>query len=257
MENGTQDNQEATRQEITPKPRSKKYRPHITSLPQLTASRILFRKFVRVLLQFLNWLFVNLEIKGLENFPDGPAVAVANHLGDADPIVGWAHVPRIDAETIIKSEIRDIPILGILLDAYGVIWVHRGLPDRQMIRTSLQGLEEGRMIGIAPEGRESLTGSLEEGMNGAAYLALKANVPLVPITITGTENKIVYRNLKKLRRTNVTLTIGRPFTLTHGVDRRKTLAEGTSQIMYTLASQLPPRYQGVYTITKGDQDGSG
>ena len=141
------------------------------------------------LARLLAWIFTKVEIQGLENFPSqGPAIIVANHLGDADFVLGIAFTPR-PPEVLAKAELYNFPVLGKLMELYGVIWVHRGQPDRRALRASLQGLAEGRLISLAPEGRESLTGGLEEGTNGAAYLALKANAPILPVTFTNTENE--------------------------------------------------------------------
>jgi 1-acyl-sn-glycerol-3-phosphate acyltransferase len=149
-------------------------------------------------------------------------------------------------ETFVKSELRDYPILGQLLEAYGVIWIHRGRPDRRALRAALQALKEGRMLGIAPEGRESLSGALEEGTNGAAYLALKADVPILPVTFTGTENRHIFPNMKRLRRSSVSITIGKLFRLLPCEDFRTSISIGTETIMRKLASQLPMEYRGVY-----------
>jgi 1-acyl-sn-glycerol-3-phosphate acyltransferase len=228
------------------KPVSEKVRPEITRLPRLTSSRRLFRNFLRWFLLLLVKLCLRIQVIGLENIPeDGPVITVSNHLGDFDAIIGFAFAPR-HTDAFVKSELYDIPILGKVLDAYGVIWLHRGQPDRRAIRAALQGLREGRIITIAPEGRESLTGALEEGTNGAAYLAWKANVPIQPATVTSTENKRIIKNLSRLRRTDVTLTVGPIFYINHYPDRRTTINQGTLQIMETLAAQLPPQYRGVY-----------
>jgi len=191
-------------------------------------------------------------VSGLENFPEkGPALVVTNHLGDPDIVFGLAFLP-VFPEALAKIELYDLPILGPVMHALGVIWVHRGQPDRRAIRAALEGLQAGRFLGIAPEGRESLTGALEPGTEGAAFLALKAGVPvpIVPITITGTEHRRVENSLKKLRRTPVTLTIGKPFVLPLQADRREMIREGARLIMETLARQLPPEYRGVYRVLR-------
>jgi 1-acyl-sn-glycerol-3-phosphate acyltransferase len=123
-----------------------------------------------------------------------------------------------------------------------------GSSYRHVLRAALDGLAEGRFVAIAPEGRESLTGALEQGMDGAAYLALKSNALLLPATFTGTENRRIFDNLKHLRRTAVTTTMGKPFRLENTGNWRKDIAQGTLAIMDTLASQLPPEYRGVYQI---------
>jgi 1-acyl-sn-glycerol-3-phosphate acyltransferase len=152
--------------------------------------------------------------------------------------------PSIDS--LSKSELRDFPVLGWIMEAYGVIWVHRGLPDRRALQMAIQGLREGRILAIAPEGRESLTGALEEGTGGAAYLALKTHVPIIPITITGTENQRIYGNLKHFRRSSISVTIGPTFYLEAIPNRREAIRQGTQTIMYKLSQQLPLEYRGVY-----------
>jgi 1-acyl-sn-glycerol-3-phosphate acyltransferase len=91
-----------------------------------------------------------------------------------------------------------------------------------------------------------LTGSLEEGTDGAAYIALTNDVPIIPITFTGTENKRIFNNLKQLKKTDVTVTIGPTFRLEKHEDRHKSIENGTQQIMNTLARQLPEDYRGYY-----------
>ncbi len=185
-------------------------------------------------------------MRGLDNLPSrGPALIVSNHLGDADVVVGIAITP-VMVDTLAKAELYDFPILGWLMDTYGVIWVHRGRADRSALRACLDGLSEGRMIAIAPEGRESVTGELEAGVGGAAYLALKSSAPVIPVTFTGTQNKRVLDNIKYFRRTKITLTVGSPFKLKQLSDFRDSVRLGTETIMKALARQLPADYRGVY-----------
>jgi 1-acyl-sn-glycerol-3-phosphate acyltransferase len=182
----------------------------------------------------------------LENFPrHGAAIVVVNHLGDADAALALAFFPR-ECDLLGKAELHDFPLLGWIMDAYGVVWVHRGQPDRRALRSVLEGLKSGRIFAIAPEGRESLTGGLEEGTHGAAYLVFKAGVPVLPVTVTGTANREIYPALKRLRRPPVSLTIGPAFHMEKLPEWRQSIEAGTHKIMTTLAGQLPPEYQGIY-----------
>ena len=180
---------------------------------------------------------------------------VSNHLGDADGVVGLAFA-KMPFDLLGKIELYDFPVVGKLMDWYGTIWVHRGRPDRRALTVALKGLAEGRMVAIAPEGRESLSGALEQATDGAAYIALKADVPILPVVLTGTENSRVYRNLKKFQRTQVTITAGPPIKLKRTGNRRVDIAEGTQTIMKTLAKMLPPEYQGVYRYIKEEDHDS-
>lgn len=229
-----------------PKPRTEEIRTEITRLPEITFGRRIARLLWRWVSILLVRLFTRPRAQGLENFPEnGPALIVVNHLGDADAILGLAFFPKL-IDTTAKADLYDFPVLGALMDAYGVIWLHRGQADRRALRACLQGLEEGRLIGIAPEGRESLTGGLEPGTQGAAYLAYRSGAPLVPVTFTGTRNVQILGNLRRLRRSDVSLTVGKPFDIPIRGDRKEILREGTELVMRTLAAQLPEEYRGVY-----------
>ena len=241
---------------IPPKPQSESYRPELVFLPPLGIWRRCFRWILKFLVYLLVKILIRIEVEGREKLPkEGPILFVSNHLGDADGVIGLA-LGRVPFDILGKIELFDFPVAGAIMHAYGMIWVHRGKPDRRAIRAVLNGLAEGRMVAIAPEGRESLSGALEEGTSGAAYLALKADVPLQPIVFTGTENQKIYGNLRKFRRTPVTVTIGEPFRLDRKGSLHQAVEEGTRAIMITLARMLPPEYQGVYrdVLEQGNSD---
>ncbi len=231
---------------LPPKPISNIWRPELVRLPKLTLARRLMRVFARELMKLLTNLCLRLEVEGAEYLADkGPLIIAINHLGDADAAVLLSSLPA-PPDAIGKIELYDLPVLGRLLDWYGIIWLHRGLPDKRALRAALDGLREGRIILIAPEGRYTLVGGLEEGRGGAAFLAYKAGVPVLPVVMTGTENPHVYGNLRRRRRADVTLRIGKPFKLVNHADRQSAMREGTQQIMKALADLLPPEYRGAY-----------
>lgn len=231
-----------------PKPITDVWRPDLVRLAPLTFPRRLFRLFAKRLAQLLTLLLLRAKVQGLENFPlRGPALIVFNHLGDADTVLILAALPfKSPAEGIGKIELNDHWFVGPLFRAYGIIWVHRGRPDRKALRAALDGLAEGRMVVLAPEGRQSVIGGLEEGNAGAAFLAVKSGAVIVPVALTGTENPGVYGHLRRLRRAPVTLTVGKPFFLQEQADRQTMLQEGTRQIMESIAQLLPEAYRGTY-----------
>ncbi|HLO29061.1 MAG TPA: lysophospholipid acyltransferase family protein [Anaerolineales bacterium] len=241
-----------------PKPITEIWRPDLVALPRLSFARRLFRTFLWGLTRLLALATMRITVTGLENFPKhGPALIVFNHLGDPDVVLLMAALPFTTIEGIGKIELYDHWFVGPLFRAYGIIWIHRGQPDRRALRAALDALAEGRMVTIAPEGRQSVIGGLEEGNEGAAFLALKSGAPVVPIGITGTEHKHIYGYLKRWRRAPITLSVGKPFFLsTPGkqvesedpsrTKSQKKIREGTYQIMLSLASLLPESYRGQY-----------
>ncbi|MFU8771943.1 MAG: lysophospholipid acyltransferase family protein, partial [Anaerolineales bacterium] len=145
------------------KPKSEVIQAHLTRFPRRVWWRRLIRGLSKWLARLLIWIFLRIEKSGLENIPQsGPALIVSNHLGDADFVLLVALGPR-PIEAVGKIELYDLPILGKFLDTYGIIWVHRGQADRRAIRAVLNAFKEQCLVAIAPEGRESISGSLEEG----------------------------------------------------------------------------------------------
>ena len=201
---------------------------------------------MRGLAKLLLLVTTRTTITGLENFPKkGPALIVINHLGDADAVLMAASAPAM-IEGMGKIELYEHWFVGPLFRAYGVIWVHRGRPDRKAIRAALDGLAEGRMVALAPEGRQEVAGGLEEGTEGAAFLAMKSGAVIVPVAMTGTENENIYGHIKRWMRARVMLSVGKPFFIREQADRPKMMRDGTRQIMESLASLLPESYRGIY-----------
>ena len=234
---------------LPPKPITDVWRPDLVALPRLTFARRAFRVFIRAAAKLLAFFTMRATVTGLENFPKhGPALIVINHLGDADAVLVMATLP-ITIEGMGKIELNDHWFVGPVFRAYGVIWVHRGRPDRKALRAALDGLAEGRMVALAPEGRQSLIGGLEDGNEGAAFLALKSGAPIIPIALTGTGNQNIYSHMKRLKRAPVTLSVGKPFVLFpkgKQINRQDMMREGTRQIMESLAVLLPEAYRGKY-----------
>ena len=238
-----------------PKPITDIWRPDLVGLARLTLARRLFRGFLRGVAKLLTGVLLRARVSGLENFPPhGPALIVFNHLGDADAVLMMAKLPyRSPAEGIGKIELNDHWLVGPIFRAYGIIWVHRGMPDRKALRAALEALAEGRMVTLAPEGRQSVIGGLEDGNPGAAFLALKSGAPVVPVGLTGTENSNVFGHLKRWKRAPVSLTVGKPFYLKvqaeggeAGTKSQRAMREATRQIMEAIARLLPESYRGNY-----------
>lgn len=233
---------------LQPKPVTEVWRSELTRLPKLSPARKAFRVFAHGLIKLVCKVCLKISVEGMENFPKhGPALMVINHLGDSD-LPALISVLKATPDALGKIELYDLPILGKLMDYYGIIWLHRGRPDKRALRAALDGLAEGRIIGIAPEGRQSVTGALEEGTGGAAFLAYKSGAPILPIGLVGTANEKVYGHLKKFQRAPVHIKVGRMFRLNEQISEKKdAVPEGTRLIMQSLADLLPQEYRGEYS----------
>ncbi len=230
---------------VPPKPVTDIWRPDLTRLPALTPARRWFRRRGRLLARILILLLTRTTVSGMEHLLSSPALIAINHRGDADAVVLLAAFP-VGPEVLAKIEMLHFPVIGKLMDCYGIIWLHRGQPDRRAIRSALEAFEQGRSVIVAPEGRYSLAQGLEPGSKGAAYLAARAHVPVVPVALTGTENAHVYGCLRRLKRPEITLTIGQPLVVSAAHDDRQALEAETERIMEALAALLPPEYRGAY-----------
>lgn len=236
--------------ETPPKPITELWHPELTRLPKLSPARNFFRVLAKGIVKLVCKICLQVTVEGLENYPQqGPVLIVINHIGDADVPALFSVVPNLP-DALGKIELYDVPLLGKLMDWYGVIWLHRGKPDKRALRAALDGLAEGRMIAIAPEGRYTLTGGLEEGNGGAAFLAYKSGASVLPIGVVGTENEKVYNNLKKLRRSPVKIKVGKMLRLNDQITvKQEAIPEGTRLIMQALAELLPPEYRGAYSAS--------
>lgn len=208
------------------------------------------RPLMRLLARAVVRLLTHTTVSGAERLPTaGPLVVVFNHLGHLDALVLIASLPY-DIQAIALSDLLNVPVTGFMLRLYGVIPVQRDQTDRAVVKRSLAVLSNGGVLVLAPEARMSVSGALERARDGAAYLALRAKAPLLPVGLTGTENDAVYGAWTRCRRPRITVSIGEPFTLPalplDAPQRRQSLEHASTQIMTRLARLLPVQYQGVY-----------
>ena len=198
-----------------------------------------------VLTSWLLWLVGPGRVEGLEHAPrTGPYILVSNHCSNLDPpFLGWAvgHQTGRVIHFMAKDEIRGWPLVGWLARQSGVFFIRRGEVDRGAQGIASDLLAAGRPLGLFPEGSRSRDGQLRNGRAGAALLAMRAGVPLLPVGIAGT-HRIFAGGRRAPRRSRVTIRIGPPFTLPAHSDRRLdrgALQEATARIMGEIAALLP------------------
>jgi len=157
-------------------------------------------------------ILYRVSYSGGQNIPrKGPVLVCANHLSWWDPVI-LAAATRRRIYFMGKVDLWDNRVFGLLLSGVGAFPVKRGEPDRKSLRRALELLEQGRAVGIFPEGTRSKTGTFKRGEPGIGLLVLRTGAQVVPAHFTGP-----YRF-----RGPVRLVIGRP------VDVSRAGAEGVA-----------------------------
>ncbi|HEY9635660.1 MAG TPA: lysophospholipid acyltransferase family protein [Coleofasciculaceae cyanobacterium] len=127
------------------------------------------------------------RVYGAENVPnEGPLVVVSNHASDFDPpIVSCAM--RRPVAFMAKEELFRIPVLKQGIELYGAYPVKRGAADISAIRSALNCLSGGWAVGVYLGGTRTPDARITEPKQGAAWIAAKSQVPLLPVSLWGTE----------------------------------------------------------------------
>ena len=204
---------------------------------------------IRFLIRLLAPVVMRLEVFGKENLPaSGAYIAAANHLGVLDSLLVYYLLERQDIILIIAEKHSKYTFVRWLVRSLDAIYIDRYNADMAVMRKVLKRLRKGGVLVIAPEGTRSQTGALLEGRQGASFLAAKTGVPIIPVGATGTQDRLLLANLKRLRRTPVTVCIGESFQLPplSKQDRDAALLADTTEIMCRIAVLLPPEYRGFY-----------
>ncbi len=204
------------------------------------------QRVLRGVIRAIMPLLIRLEVVGRENLhQEGAYILATNHLSAFDTPILLAICPR-PIRALAAAKHRRNPLYAPLLAMGGSIWVRRGEIDRHALREALAWLRAGGVLGMAPEGtRARGVYALQKAKTGVAYLATRADVPIVPVGLSGTER--IKENLPHLRRTEVRAVIGAPFRLpesgrVHGPE----LEAYTDLVMAQIAALLPAEYRGVY-----------
>jgi 1-acyl-sn-glycerol-3-phosphate acyltransferase len=169
-------------------------------------------------------------------------------LGRLDVPLIYNFTDRRDIIMFVAEKYRRSTLVRWLVKQLDAIYVDRYNADFAALREALRRLRSGGIMVLAPEGTRSPTGALIKGRPGVSYLAAKANVPIVPVALTGTEDGYVVSQLRRFRRAQVTIRVGQPFTLpaVRGGNRDEKLQTYTDEIMCRIAALLPLEYRGVY-----------
>lgn len=182
-------------------------------------------------------------VNGLDRIPaSGPALLVSNHISWVDPVLLACWLTPATGRPMSwmgKAEAMRWPLIGWFLRVNGVFGVQRGAADLEAFRLAERTLREGRILGIYPEGTRSPDGILRPFRDGAALLALRSGVPVLPVAVTGTDGLWRKGSLIPRRVQRVTLTIGEPVAIPRGEGSRPELSAVSAAIHDAVAALLP------------------
>jgi len=205
--------------------------------PLRPTEKFLFARFVR---SVPAWVFLRLfrvRVIGADRIPEGPYILAGNHISYADPMVLWCASPR-PVHFMAHSGLWKNPILGWGLSHLWTFPVKRQTADRSAVRIAETLLERGEVIGIFPEGTRNIEGTADP-RQGAAFIALRTQAPIVPVGIAGT-SRIRPPGTRLIRLPKVTISYGPPINpgdLTM-IDRKKRIEVITTMVMSSITAEI-------------------
>lgn len=203
---------------------------------------------LRAIIRFFMKLATDIEVNGIEKLPEGNIIVAANHLGRLDPAALLCILDREDIIMPMAEKYKDHPLYGMIGRAVNAVWLNRFDADYSAFRQMLDRMKQGGMLVIAPEGTRSRTEALQEAKMGVAFLASKSGYPVLPVAVTGTEDRRILENLKHFRRSKITAKAAELMyiDIPKGTGREEALRAATDEIMCQIAALLPEKYRGVY-----------
>lgn len=175
---------------------------------QSVGSRATYRVFRSVICWF-TIAFTRLSIEGREHLPPTGAYVLAPvHRSYVDtPITACITSRRI--RYMGKKEMWKYPALGWLFSALGAFPVDRGTADREALTRCITVLEQGEPLVLFPEGERKDGPEIHPLFDGAAYVAARAGVPIIPVGIGGSD-RVMPRHAKMIHPEKVRVVIGEP-----------------------------------------------
>jgi 1-acyl-sn-glycerol-3-phosphate acyltransferase len=194
--------------------------------------------------RFWSWLIMKtilspVKVTGLENIDTSkPHVYAVTHASALDIPVLYVYLP-FEFRILFKKELLSYPIIGWHLRRSGQVCIDQQKPTRSIahIRSAVKSLQAGMPLVIFPEGGRTPDGEIKPFMPGAFYLAIKAQVDIVPIALIGTF-ELLPMNTYHIKSRPLEMRVGEPIP-TAGCSLREmeTLSARVHQAMEDLFTQ--------------------
>jgi 1-acyl-sn-glycerol-3-phosphate acyltransferase len=171
---------------------------------------MLFYRIVRPLVTTICSVLWRTRVVGRENLPrDGGFVLAPSHRSMMD-IPFAAVVTNRRIRFMGKQSLFSLPVIGAVFTWLGGFPVARDGTDRKAVRNSVEMLRAGEVLCVFPEGTRQNGPKIQPLQPGAAYLALRAGVPIIPIGMAGTEEILRTTKTPIPRFARVVLVVGEP-----------------------------------------------
>lgn len=213
------------------------------------------RRFIRGLLiasvDIVASVLTRWEVVGKENIPkSGPLIIVGNHFHFLDSVAPM-HTTRLPLEFIGDFEMPNAPpVMRMFPNAWQTLKIEQGTPNFEALQASEAILAQNGILVIYPEGHVN-GGPLRSALPGAAYIALRTGVPILPMGTVSDNNWKLFKTLtEKKRRLGIFTRIGKVFgpfkTENPHRPSRQEIREAGSRIMTKIAELLPKEYRGEF-----------
>ena len=195
----------------------------------------MFYPFFKAIVKAWLLIYHRAKVEGLDQIPLwSPFILVGNHISYLDPFYIGAAIPR-QVHFMAKKESFRHPLARWFLRRMHAFPVKRGEVDLKAIRQALSVLQQGKVLGIFPEGGRRENQELDDIKQGAAYLALKVGCPVVPVLIQGADRALP-RGKIFLRPTKIRIKVGNPILLPAGEKARQRQEKLSADILEALRS---------------------
>jgi 1-acyl-sn-glycerol-3-phosphate acyltransferase len=162
--------------------------------------------------KFLSFCFFPRRVYGWHHVPKkGAYILACNHISNLDPPIMGISTPR-RLRFMAKNELFKHPLVGWWLKKLWAFPIKRGKADLGALKEALKYLKGGDPLLVFPEGTRRMNNKPVTPHPGVGFLALKSQVPIVPVFVWGSD-KVMPPGKKFFKRGPVTVTYGLPFSV--------------------------------------------
>jgi len=202
----------------------------------------MYYSIIKAIATFIFRIFGKMKVVNQMTQPEGGVILAANHISDLDPPV-LACASKRPVYFLAKKELFNNFLANWFLRSLKAYPLDRDKGDLAAIKQALRILKSGQILGVFPDGTRSKNGKMQQAKNGAAFLAMQAKAPIVPVAISGTQAG--FKGLF-VGQTRILVKYGQPISVEEieeiknrsDLDNRQKLAMISNEIMSRIASIL-------------------